>query len=101
MVLKILVALAAQVGSMMMRNPTVGPRVVQSLSETWPIRRAARFTAYLYLRGKQALEDGAKDQIKISKSGVDGLSRFKDSFKQEVLKGAAEAKEDMKRRQRR
>jgi hypothetical protein len=39
--------------SLLMAHPRVGPQVVQRLSETWPIRRAARFTAYMYFRGKQ------------------------------------------------
>ena len=34
-------------------HPTLGPHLVQRLSESWPIRRAARFTAYVFLRGKQ------------------------------------------------
>ena len=39
--------------SLLLAHPRVGPQVVQRLSETWPIRRAARFTAYMYFRGKQ------------------------------------------------
>ena len=34
-------------------HPSMGPHLVQRLSESWPIRRAARFTAYVFLRGKQ------------------------------------------------
>ena len=40
-----------------MAHPRYGPLMIQSLSESWPIRRAARFTAYIYLRGKQAIEE--------------------------------------------
>ena len=34
-------------------HPTMGPQLIQRLSETRPIRAAARATAYAYLRGKQ------------------------------------------------
>ena len=39
--------------ALLLNHPQVGPRLVQSLSDSYPIRRAAKFTAYLYLRGKQ------------------------------------------------
>ena len=42
---------------LLMAHPRFGPIMIQRLSESWPIRRAARFTAYLYLRGKQAVEE--------------------------------------------
>jgi len=81
------------------------PHMIQSLSETWPIRRAAKYTAYLYLRGKQAVEEGASkaaDQqsfgIKENKIDLD-FSRFRETFKSELKKGIQEAKDDIKRRQ--
>jgi hypothetical protein len=42
---------------LLMAHPRYGPLMIQRLSESWPIRRAARFTAYIYLRGKQAIEE--------------------------------------------
>jgi hypothetical protein len=42
---------------LLMAHPRFGPMMIEKLSESWPIRRAARFTAYLYLRGKQAVEE--------------------------------------------
>ena len=42
---------------LLLAHPRFGPMMIQRLSESWPIRRAARFTAYLYLRGKQAIEE--------------------------------------------
>lgn len=79
-----------------MRDPRVGGQVVQRLSETYLIRRAARFTAYVYLRGKQAVEDKVND--KVVQSSVEGISRIKDNFKQELQKGISEAKEEMRRK---
>lgn len=59
------------ISSLLLRDPRVGGRLIQYLSETRPIRcdvlsnvilthhfrSAARFTAYLYLRGKHAVEE--------------------------------------------
>ena len=39
-------------------HPTMGPQLIQRLSETRPIRAAARATAYVYLRGKQGSMKG-------------------------------------------
>ena len=36
-------------------NPVIQQRMIQRLSETFLIRRAARFTAYLYLRGRAVI----------------------------------------------
>ena len=36
----------------------MGPQLIQRLSETRPIRAAARATAYVYLRGKQGSMKG-------------------------------------------
>ena len=37
-------------------HPQISGRIIQRLADSWPIRRAAKFTAYIYLRGKNALE---------------------------------------------
>lgn len=84
--------------ALLMAHPQLGPRVVQRLSETYPIRRAARFSAYVYLRGKQALEEGIQKDI--AKSTLKGTSSFKDKFQAELARGWKEAQEDLKRRQR-
>jgi len=79
----------------------VGPQTLQWLSDTWPIRKAARFTAYMYFRGKLAIEDKVKN--KLSKSTLPPsnqiLSRFLATFKQELSKGIEEAKrQEVKKR---
>jgi len=80
--------------ALLLNHPQVGPRLVQSLSESYPIRRAAKFTAYLYLRGKQAIEEGAKHDITQSTlhNAQKAGSSFKDNFKAELRKGWEEAK---------
>jgi len=83
--------------SLLMAHPRVGPQVVQRLSETWPIRRAARFTAFLYFRGKHAIEEGIQKDI--AKSTMIGTNSFKEKFKAELQKGIREAQEDLKRKQ--
>lgn len=52
-------------------HPRVGSQVVDRLADSWPIRRAAKFTAYLYLRGKHQLEQQLKTHGK-SKPGQSG-----------------------------
>jgi len=83
--------------SLLMAHPRVGPQVVQRLSETWPIRRAARFTAFLYFKGKHAIEEGIQKDI--AKSTMIGTNSFKEKFKAELQKGIREAQEDFKRKQ--
>jgi len=84
-------------------HPQVGPQLVQRLSETWPIRRAARFTAYLYFKGKLAVEDGLKKQVTQQSFGAPdkqfNFTRFKQKFQEELRKGVQEARDDIKRRQ--
>jgi len=52
------------------------------------VRRAAKYTAYLYLRGKKTIEDKAGDEI--VKNAYKGGSSFLENFKQEVRKGLQE-----------
>jgi len=87
------------ISTLLLRDPRVGGRLVQYLSETRPIRSAARFTAYLYLRGRHALEEGVRNPV--TKSSREGLSNFSETFKRELKKGMEEAVEDMKRQKRR
>jgi len=86
--------------AMIMAHPQVGPQFIQRLSETYPIRKAARFTAYVYLRGKKAVEDGARDVSKNPNTPMVkmDMERFKNNFKEELRKGVNQAKEDMKRK---
>jgi len=76
--------------SLILNHPLVGPKLVDRLSDTYFIRRAARFTAYFYLRGKQAVEDGMKHEV--ARSTIKSTSKFTENFKSEVRKGWEEAK---------
>jgi len=76
-------------------NPVIQQRMIQRLSETFLIRRAARFTAYLYLRGRAALEEGVKQEI--LQSSRKGASSFKDRFGVELNKGWKELQEEIKK----
>ena len=57
--------------AMLLNHPQIGPRLVDKLSDTYIIRRAARFTAYLYLRGKQVF------QVSLLGCEVNNLSVFR------------------------
>jgi len=81
--------------SLILNNPLIGPKLVDRLSHTYLIRRAARFTAYFYLRGKQALEDGMKHEV--ARSTIKSSSTFKENFKTELRKGWEEAKRKQSR----
>ena len=118
MVLKVIVKFIAttlfkQSMSAAASSPVIQARMVQRLSETFLIRRAARFTAYLYLRGRavmpfncsaeqinfnlhlQALEEGVKHEM--LQSSRKGANSFKDKFGDELNKGWKELQEEIKK----
>lgn len=74
-------------------HPQFGPNMIQRLSETRPIRRAARFTAYIYLRSKQAVDEGHVGKV--------DAARFGRTFGAELRKGWQEAREKLAEEQRR
>ena len=82
--------------ALILNHPNVGPRLVQQLSETAIIRRAARATAYVYLRGKRAVEEGGRSGV--ADSAVKGSQSFSQSFQAELRKGWQEAQNDIRRR---
>jgi len=82
--------------NMLLGHPTMGPQLIQRLSETRPIRAAARATAYVFLRGKQAIEESAaKDAAKDAAGRVGArreaaagtAQRFARTFQKELKKG--------------
>ena len=83
--------------ALLLANPRIGGRLVQTLADSWPIRRAAKFTAYLYLRGKDAIE---KEGLQEIAKKVDG-QRFAHNFKEELKKQFDEAKRREIERQKR
>jgi hypothetical protein len=73
-------------------HPTYGPQMIQRLSETWPIRSAARTTAYLILRGRQAIEESAAK--KTEQEVVGKSTSFLKTFELELRKGIREKLKD-------
>ena len=69
-----------------MAHPRFGPMMIEKLSESWPIRRAARFTAYLYLRGKQAVEENLSKTNQELKKQIPGSGKTILSLNIEHLK---------------
>ena len=81
-------------------HPQFGPRLIQSLADSWPIRKAAKFTAYLYLRGKSAIEEQVAPNLK-DMSRIDA-SRFSQTLRREIQKQWEDAKrKELERQQRR
>ena len=60
--------------NILFRHPTMGPQLIQRLSETRPIRAAARATAYVYLRGKQGRMTASS--LSLYRVGVPSFARF-------------------------
>lgn len=81
--------------SLLFGHPQVGPQLIQRLSETWPIRKAAKYTAYLYLRGKYLVEESAKEAAK--SNGPINVKRFRDTFSAELRKGLEDAKREARK----
>ena len=75
MALRALVALLGLGAKTLLQHPVLGPRAVQRLSESWPVRRAARFTAYVYLRGKQVGTTWEEQEVQYFFSGDRGGRR--------------------------
>jgi hypothetical protein len=85
---------------LLMGHPQFGPRLIQTLADSWPIRRAARFTAYLYLRGKQAVEEqvkpGLEQYSKDHQLKIDP-QRFGQNLRSEIRQKWEEAKQQADR----
>ena len=85
----------------LMGHPQISGRIIQRLADSWPIRRAAKFTAYMYMRGKHNIEQELKPRIKNLEheakpfmkdvSKIDA-QRFGQTFKEELKKQWEEAK---------
>ena len=85
--------------SLLFSHPSVGPKIIDKLADSWPIRRAAKLTAYFYLRGKDAIEQKAKEQglNKIDQTDLknimkNDLQKFARTFRDEFQKEMEEAK---------
>ena len=72
----------------LLSNPQVGGRLIQTLADSWPIRAAAKKVAYIYMRGQSALEQKAgKILDETSKNNVQETSkRFANRFSENLKK---------------
>ena len=70
------------------------PHIIEKLSESYPMRRAAQMTVYLYLKGKRLRDDALQDVVK---EGGQRFQSFSSTFKEELKKGWEEAEAKRKR----
>ena len=72
----------------LLSNPQVGGRLIQTLADSWPIRTAAKKVAYIYMRGQAALEQkGGKILDDASKRDVqETTKRFANRFSENLKK---------------
>lgn len=68
------------------------PQLIEKLSESYPIRRAAQITAYALQQGKETIKEAAETEA--SKR----VSQFSRNFTQEVKEGFKKI-EDQRRQQ--
>ena len=83
---------------LLMGHPQISGRIIQRLADSWPIRRAAKFTAYLYMRGKHNIEQEVKPLMK-DVSKID-TQRFGQTFKEELKKQWEEANKQAEKKSR-
>lgn len=57
------------------------PQLIERLSESYPIRRAAQLTAYALQQGKEAIKEAAEGEA------TKRLNQFSKNFTQEVKEG--------------
>ncbi|XP_013781205.1 uncharacterized protein NCBP2-AS2 homolog [Limulus polyphemus] len=84
--------------------------LIEQLANSYPIRRAAQLTAYIFTKGKYIGEEGMEKlkksdtlhqvEDKLKDTGRK-LSSFGGSFSEELRKGLKQMNEDMQRRQKR
>lgn len=65
------------------------PEIVNKLSDSYVIRRAAQMTVYVYHKGKRIGEGAIQDGLK---QGTQRLNSFTDKFKEELEREMREAK---------
>lgn len=70
------------------------PQLIEKLSESYPVRRAAQLTVYAYQKGRAIGEGALQDGLK---RGVQKVESFTETFKQELERGMKEVKETKKR----
>jgi mediator of RNA polymerase II transcription subunit 9 len=70
------------------------PQVIEKLSDSYPVRRAARLTVYLYHKGKTLGEGVIQEKLK---DGAGRINSFHGRLKEELKQGLKEIKDAKKR----
>lgn len=71
------------------------PRLIEKLSDSYPIRRAAQLTVYAYRKGKTIGEGVVEGGLK---QGTARLNSFAGRFKEELDRGMQEISNEAKKR---
>lgn len=75
---------------------TNSEKVIEKLAESYPMRRAAQLTAYLFFKGKALGQDTLK-KLQDSEP-VHGAKSFKKTFTDELKEGLKKLNEDTKKK---
>lgn len=70
------------------------PQLIEKLSDSYPVRRAAQLTVYAYHKSKALGEGAIQDGFK---QGVQRLDSFTGKFKEELEKGIKEINKNSKK----
>lgn len=71
------------------------PQLIEKLSESYPVRRAAQLTVYAYQKGKAIGEGAIQDGLK---QGAARMESFTEKFKEELERGMKDITKDNKKR---
>lgn len=71
------------------------PQLIEKLSESYPVRRAAQLTVYAYNKGRAIGEGAIQDGLK---QGSQKLESFAGRFKEELERGMKEVAKEAKKR---
>lgn len=70
-------------------------QLIEKLSESYPVRRAAQLTVYVYHKGKAVGEGALQDGLK---QGAQKFDSFASKFKDELERGMKEVTKEAKKR---
>lgn len=66
------------------------PQLIEKLSESYPIRRAAQLTAYVLQQGKESIKEAAESQARKK------VDQFSQTFTQELKEGFKKIQDQQK-----
>ena len=91
----------------LMAHPRFGPQIINKIAESWPVRKAAKFTAAFYLRGKHGIEEQIKKTNATQRANTSSessekktdfnISRFKLTFAKELQREWDKSKQEAQR----